>query len=89
MSLAFISMPGGPEWLVIGFIGLMLFGKRLPEVAQSLGKSVTEFKKGLQGIGSEEPRVSLPTTNTTTTLEVASHEQSAEQTGTTGPIQVE
>lgn len=60
LNLAFISIPGGAEWLVIGFVGLLLFGKRLPEVAQSLGKSVTEFKKGLQGIGTDEPSRSLP-----------------------------
>jgi sec-independent protein translocase protein TatA len=28
-------------------IGLLVFGKRLPEVAKSLGKSFSEFKKGL------------------------------------------
>ena len=41
----------GPEnWLVIAIFGLLLFGKRLPEVGRSLGKGIVEFKKGLAGI---------------------------------------
>jgi len=49
-SLAFITMPGGWEWLVIALFGLLIFGKRLPEVGKSLGKSIVEFKKGLKGV---------------------------------------
>src|SRR5689334_8053682 len=45
-----LSMPGVTEWLIIGAIGLLLFGKRLPEVGRSLGKGIVEFKKGLAGI---------------------------------------
>lgn len=41
---------GMPEMIFIGIIALLLFGKRLPEVAKSLGKGVVEFKKGLRGI---------------------------------------
>lgn len=44
---------GPGEMLVVGLIALLLFGKRLPEVARSLGKGVTEFKKGVQGIQDE------------------------------------
>lgn len=41
---------GTQELMILGIIGLLLFGKRLPEVARSLGKGVVEFKKGIQGI---------------------------------------
>jgi sec-independent protein translocase protein TatA len=37
------------EIMVIGVIAVLLFGSRLPSVAKSMGKSVTEFKKGLRG----------------------------------------
>lgn len=42
--------PSGFELIVIMVVALLLFGKRLPEVARSLGKGVVEFKKGLKGV---------------------------------------
>ena len=50
LPLAFMGLPGGPEVIIVGFIALLLFGNRLPSVMRSLGKSVTEFKKGVNGI---------------------------------------
>ena len=41
----------GPlEISLIGLAMLLLFGKRLPKIAGSLGKTVVNFKKGLQEV---------------------------------------
>jgi len=46
----------GPYELVFfALIALLLFGSRLPSVMRSLGKSVTEFKKGINDTD-EEPQ---------------------------------
>ena len=52
-SLAIFGLPGGAEWIVILVIGLLVFGRRLPEVGRSLGRSIVEFKRGVKGIGDE------------------------------------
>jgi len=50
--LAFLT-PGPPEMIIILVIAVLLFGKRLPEVARSLGRSMVEFKKGVRGLEDE------------------------------------
>jgi sec-independent protein translocase protein TatA len=41
------------ELLVFGIIAVLLFGSRLPSVARSLGKSIVEFKKGMNDLSNE------------------------------------
>lgn len=44
---------GPTEMLIVGIIAVILFGNRLPSVARSLGKSMTEFKKGMREFENE------------------------------------
>lgn len=48
-----ISMPGGWEWIVIGIIVFIIFGKKLPNTMKSLGKTFANFRQGLKGVGEE------------------------------------
>ncbi len=44
----------GPMQIVlILVVGVVIFGRRLPEVGKYLGKGIVEFKKGLKGLEDE------------------------------------
>ena len=49
------GMPGIQELLIIAFIVLLLFGgEKLPSLMRNMGRSVTEFKKGMTNQDEEE-----------------------------------
>ncbi len=52
-TLALLGPIGWQELIILAVLGLLIFGKRLPEVGKSLGKGIVEFKKGLAGIEDE------------------------------------
>jgi len=49
-----IGTPGPTELIIILILVLVLFGaKRIPEIAQGLGKGIREFKKSMSEIKDE------------------------------------
>jgi sec-independent protein translocase protein TatA len=44
---------GPAQLIIVGVVAVLLFGERLPAVARALGKSLTEFKRGMQGLDTE------------------------------------
>ena len=50
---SFIGTLGTGEMIVLLIIGVLLFGRKLPEVGRYLGKGIVEFKKGMKGIEDE------------------------------------
>jgi TatA/E family protein of Tat protein translocase len=82
-TLAFIEGIGGPELLMVMVIVLVLFGgKKLPEFARSLGKSMREIKKATSGVEEEfkralddEPAQPMTTLPTATVPAVTSSDQ--------------
>lgn len=51
--LGVFGMPGGWELVIVLGIALLLFGKRLPEVARNMGRGISQFKDGLNDIEAE------------------------------------
>ncbi len=51
--MALLAWLGTGELIGIGIVALLVFGKRLPEVGRSVGRSIVEFKKGIKGIEEE------------------------------------
>jgi|SwirhirootsSR3_FD_contig_61_7840880_length_467_multi_2_in_0_out_0_1 sec-independent protein translocase protein TatA len=44
---------GMQEILLLLLLGVLLFGRKLPDIGRSLGKTVIEFKKGFAGMEDE------------------------------------
>jgi sec-independent protein translocase protein TatA len=61
MVLAFIGSAW--QWLLVLGVVLLLFGNRLPLVARSLGRSLTEFKKGINDVDDDSPNSQIDDKN--------------------------
>ena len=40
----------GPDLIILLVLGLLIFGRKLPEVGRGLGRGIVEFRKGLKGV---------------------------------------
>lgn len=61
-------MAGGWEWLVILAVVILLFGARkLPELAGSIGKSITAFRKETEAAKAEADDDTEPSSSSTDT----------------------
>ena len=41
---------GLQEIIILAILGVLIFGRKLPEISKYLGKSIIEFKKGMKGL---------------------------------------
>jgi sec-independent protein translocase protein TatA len=80
-------MPGPSEWIVVAIVALVvIFGaKKIPEMARSMGRAQSEFKKGMkegQADLDETPPAAAPPANTTPppVVQPATPPPAAEQT---------
>ena len=48
-----IGMPGPFEMVIIAGLGLLIFGKRVPDVARNLALGIKSFQQGLKSAGDE------------------------------------
>lgn len=64
LPLALFGQLGMGEILIVAIVGILLFGRRLPEVGKNLGKTIVEFKKGLNATTDEINRASSGNNNT-------------------------
>lgn len=55
MATATVSLifPSGQEWIIILIVGIILFGRRLPEVGKQVGRTIIQLRQGMQKLRDE------------------------------------
>ena len=71
---------GPSELIIVGIIAVLLFGRKLPEVAKSLGSSYREFRKGLNELQSQVNVRDLYSSSTTSSTSKSSYTESKPST---------
>ena len=88
-TLAIFGWLGPWEIILILIVALLLFGRRLPEVARSMGQAVVQFKSGLNEVESTvnnagtKPQIEKPKDTTSTTASTATTPEATQQNSTT------
>ena len=59
-----LGLFGGDGMILIILALLLFYGRNLPSVGRSLGKGISEFRKGLKGLEDDVESSSGPTTRT-------------------------
>jgi sec-independent protein translocase protein TatA len=80
MPLAIFNL-GPVEVIVILLVALLVFGRRLPEVARGLGQGLVEFRKGLR----DEPDVPKPIPPTEPVLDDTTHPEGTDEEEPSAP----
>ena len=76
----------GPELIVILVVALLVFGpKKLPEMGRSIGKTVTEFRKGISEM-SKEKEEELKTTPSPLNYEAIERENASNRVVSETPV---
>lgn len=77
-----IQPPQGADWLIILLVAVLLFGaKKLPDLASSMGKSITNFKKGMKEGAEEDDPAAADTAATAAEAEVPPATQTSRDHG--------
>lgn len=54
-NIFLLGLPGGPEWIIIAIVVLLLFGgRKIPELMKGIGGGIKEFKKASKEDEKEE-----------------------------------
>jgi sec-independent protein translocase protein TatA len=84
MNPLFANILGPGQLVVLLILGVLIFGRRLPEIGRYLGKGIVEFKKGMKGL---EDDLDLSASNSLTHTAQAPQQQQAPEIRTPQRVQ--